>query len=143
MAKANRLNKRRIDRIDQPGIYGDGNTLFLKVRDDGEGGRGSAQWVQIINMEGKRTERGLGGYPLSLSKRPGKSRSTTAALCAGAKTRGQTRTRQRWSGSAHLQGCARRRYRHPARSVARPQERSPMASIHARLRLAEARQDAR
>lgn len=64
MAKANRLNKRRIDRIDQPGIYGDGNTLFLKVRDDGEGGRGSAQWVQIINMDGKRTERGLGGYPL-------------------------------------------------------------------------------
>ena len=34
MAKANRLNKRRIDGIDQPGIYGDGNTLFLKVRDD-------------------------------------------------------------------------------------------------------------
>ena len=64
MAKANRLNQRLIDRIDEPGIYGDGNTLFLKVRDDGDGGRGSAQWVQIIRMEGKRTERGLGGYPL-------------------------------------------------------------------------------
>ena len=64
MAKANKLTKRRIDGIDKPGIYGDGNTLYLRVRDDGEGGCASAQWFQIINMEGKRTERGLGGYPL-------------------------------------------------------------------------------
>ena len=28
------------------------------------GGRGGAQWFQIINVDGKRTERGLGGYPL-------------------------------------------------------------------------------
>ena len=64
MAKANRLTTRKIDRIAEPCIVGDGNTLFLKVRDDGNGGRGSAQWVQIIHINGKRVERGLGGYPI-------------------------------------------------------------------------------
>ena len=64
MAKANRLTTRKIDRIDTPGIYGDGNTLFLRVRSNGKGGCGSAQWVQIIHIDGKRTERGLGGYSL-------------------------------------------------------------------------------
>ena len=64
MAKANRLNQRRIDRIDKPGVYGDGNTLYLRVRDDGNGGCASAQWFQIINVDGKRVERGLGGYPI-------------------------------------------------------------------------------
>lgn len=58
-----RLTKRRIDRITRPGIYGDGRTLYLRVRDDGAGGRGSAQWVQIITIDGKRYDRGLGGYP--------------------------------------------------------------------------------
>ena len=64
MAKANRLTTRIIDRIDAPGVYGDGNTLFLRVRDNGEGGRGSAAWTQIVKIQGKRYERGLGGYPL-------------------------------------------------------------------------------
>lgn len=64
MAKANRLTTRIIDRIDAPGVYGDGNTLFLRVRDNGEGGRGSAAWTQIVKIDGKRYERGLGGYPL-------------------------------------------------------------------------------
>ena len=64
MAKANRLTTRKIDRIATPGTYGDGNTLFLKVRNDGNGGRGSAQWVQILKIDGKRYERGLGGYPI-------------------------------------------------------------------------------
>ena len=64
MAKANRLNQRRIDRMDKPGIYGDGNTLYLRVRDDGKGGCASAQWFQIIHVDGKRVERGLGGYPI-------------------------------------------------------------------------------
>lgn len=66
MAKANRLNKRVLDRImaeGKPRTVGDGNTLFLRVRGD------SAAWVQIIHMNGKRTERGLGGYPIvSLEK---------------------------------------------------------------------------
>ena len=64
MAKANRLTTRKIAEIKEPCIIGDGNTLFLRVRDDGTGGRGSAHWVQIIKIEGKRYERGLGAYPL-------------------------------------------------------------------------------
>jgi len=41
-----------------PGIHGDGDTLFLRVRDGG-----SRQFVQIVSIDGKRVERGLGGYP--------------------------------------------------------------------------------
>lgn len=61
MAKANRLNKRILKQIltgNKNGVYGDGNTLFLRK----QGGRLS--WVQIIRMGGKRVERGLGGYPI-------------------------------------------------------------------------------
>ena len=42
----------------RPGIHGDGGTLFLRVRDGG-----SRQFVQIVSIDGKRVERGLGGYP--------------------------------------------------------------------------------
>ena len=41
-----------------PGIHGDGDTLFLRVRKGG-----SRQFVQIVSIDGKRVERGLGGYP--------------------------------------------------------------------------------
>ena len=58
MAKA-RLTTRKIERLDRPGVYGDGETLYLRVRESG-----SRSWVQIITIDGKRTERGLGGYPL-------------------------------------------------------------------------------
>ena len=61
MAKrqANRLTVKEIDALTEPGIKGDGNTLFLRVREGG-----SKQWFQIVTINGKRTERGLGGYPL-------------------------------------------------------------------------------
>ena len=59
MAQANRLGKRKIDKLAKPGVYGDGNTLYLRVRDTG-----SKRWVQIVHIEGKRYERGLGGYPI-------------------------------------------------------------------------------
>ena len=59
-----KLTVRGIAKFDTPGLYGDGGTLYLKVRDNGEGGRGSAQWIQIMHIDGKRYERGLGGYPV-------------------------------------------------------------------------------
>ena len=59
MAKANRLTVRDIEALDKPGIHGDGNCLFLRVRPGG-----SKQWYQIVTVKGKRIERGLGGYPL-------------------------------------------------------------------------------
>ena len=58
MAKANRLTVKEIDGL-PPGIHGDGNCLFLRVRPGG-----SRQWVQIVQVDGRRMERGLGGYPL-------------------------------------------------------------------------------
>ena len=59
MAKANRLNVKKIDGLSKPGIHGDGNCLFLRVRPGG-----SKQWIQIVQVAGRRIERGLGGYPL-------------------------------------------------------------------------------
>ena len=60
MAKrqANRLTVKEIDGL-PAGIHGDGNCLFLRVRPGG-----SRQWIQIVQVDGRRMERGLGGYPL-------------------------------------------------------------------------------
>ena len=61
MAKANRLTERKLKQIvagNRDGVYGDGNTLFLRKAGN------AASWMQIIRMNGKRVERGLGGYPL-------------------------------------------------------------------------------
>ena len=42
--------------ISTPGLYGDGNTLFLRVAPGG-----SKQWVQRLSIRGKRHDIGLGG----------------------------------------------------------------------------------
>ena len=52
-----KLTVRKIEAA-RPGIHGDGGTLFLRVREGG-----SRQFVQIVSIDGKRVERGLGGYP--------------------------------------------------------------------------------
>ncbi len=52
-----KLTVRKIEAA-RPGIHGDGDTLYLRVRDGG-----SRQWIQIVSIDGKRAERGLGGYP--------------------------------------------------------------------------------
>lgn len=62
-----KLTDTAIRRLDKPGIYGDGDGLFLRVRRGG-----SRQWFFIYKREGKRTEIGLGGYgqgtaPVSLA----------------------------------------------------------------------------
>ena len=43
----------------KPGMYGDGGTLFLRVFPGG-----SRSWVQRLTINGKRTDLGLGGFPL-------------------------------------------------------------------------------
>jgi len=48
----------------KPGIYSDGNGLFLKVRGDKSGTAGSAQWFVRIQLDGKRRDYGLGGGKL-------------------------------------------------------------------------------
>lgn len=63
----NKLSETKIKALTKPGIYGDGDGLFLRVR-----AGGSRQWVFIYRRGGKRVEIGLGGYgqgtaPVSLA----------------------------------------------------------------------------
>lgn len=51
-----KLSVRKIREINQPGLYGDGNTLFLRVAPGG-----SKQWMQRLTIHGKRRDIGLGG----------------------------------------------------------------------------------
>ncbi len=53
----NKLSETKIKGLTKPGIYGDGDGLFLRVR-----AGGSRQWFFIFKREGKRTEIGLGGH---------------------------------------------------------------------------------
>lgn len=53
----NKLSETRIRTLNKPGIYSDGDGLFLRVR-----AGGSKQWVFVFKRNGKRTEIGLGGY---------------------------------------------------------------------------------
>lgn len=52
-----KLSESNLKRLDKPGVYGDGDGLFLRVRKGG-----SKQWFFIFKRDGKRTEIGLGGY---------------------------------------------------------------------------------
>lgn len=53
-----KLTDTAIQRLDsRPGVYSDGDGLFLRIRKGG-----SAQWFFIYKRSGKRTEIGLGGY---------------------------------------------------------------------------------
>lgn len=63
----NKLSETRIRTLTKPGIYSDGDGLFLRVRKGG-----SKQWLFIIKRGGQRSEKGLGGYgqgtaPVSLA----------------------------------------------------------------------------
>lgn len=62
-----KLSETEIKRLEKPGIYSDGDGLFLRVRKGG-----SRQWLFIYKRSGQRTELGLGGYgrgtaPVSLA----------------------------------------------------------------------------
>ena len=54
-----RLNHGKIRALREPGKYGDGGTLFLRVAPGG-----SKSWVQRLTIRGRRVDLGLGGYPL-------------------------------------------------------------------------------
>ena len=140
MAKANRLTVRDIEALDKPGIHGDGNCLFLRVRPGG-----SKQWYQIVTVKGKRIERGLGGYPLvSLQEardtafenrralrrgeNPFETREQAAAAISNAPTFAEA-LEAVFGGSTAI--------------VEEPEKRSAMAGELARLRHADNREDAR
>ena len=52
----NKLTVKMVRALNRPGLYGDGNTLYLKVAPGG-----SKQWIQRLTINGKRHDIGLGG----------------------------------------------------------------------------------
>ncbi|MGT2443080.1 Arm DNA-binding domain-containing protein [Ensifer adhaerens] len=53
----NKLSETKIKTLSSPGIYGDGDGLYLRVQKGG-----SKNWVFIYRRGEKRNEHGLGGY---------------------------------------------------------------------------------
>ena len=53
-----RLTAARVKQLSDPGIYGDGGGLYLRIAPGGAKG-----WIVRIQVKGKRTDRGLGGFP--------------------------------------------------------------------------------
>lgn len=59
-----KLTIAKIKRLDKPGLYGDGGTLYLSVA-----AGGSKSWIQRVKYNGRRRDIGLGGWPVvSLAK---------------------------------------------------------------------------
>ena len=56
------LTKRRIEGLEEPGLYADGvmPTLFMQVARGG-----SKSWIQRLAVHGRRRDLGLGGWPLT------------------------------------------------------------------------------
>lgn len=86
-----KLTESTIKRLDQAGIYSDGDGLFLRVRKGG-----SRQWFFIWKRDGKRTEIGLGGYgqgtaPVSLALAREKAEAIRLKLARGEDPRGEAR----------------------------------------------------
>lgn len=90
----NRLTPRGIAALKEPGIYADGNRLYLRARATGERHDGSGlkmQWVLIyrwgkpgIGRNSNRIEMGLGGYPaISLKIARDKAREANEQLAVG------------------------------------------------------------
>ena len=59
MGKVNRLSAAKVKKITEPGLHGDGGTLYLAVAPGG-----SKSWIQRLTIDGKRCDVGLGGWPL-------------------------------------------------------------------------------
>ena len=51
-----KLTKKQVSDLSKPGRYGDGNGLYLVVSPGG-----SKNWTQRVRLNGKRTDKGLGG----------------------------------------------------------------------------------
>src|SRR5690606_31883532 len=82
-----KLSEASIKRNDKPGIYSDGDGLFLRVRKGG-----SRQWFFIWKRNGKRSEIGLGGYgqgtaPVSLALARQKAEAIREQLARGVDAR--------------------------------------------------------
>lgn len=79
----NKLSETRIRTLTKPGVYSDGDGLYLRVFKGG-----SKSWIFIYKRKGTRTELGLGGYgqgtaPVSLSLAREKAEAVRQRLARG------------------------------------------------------------
>jgi integrase len=81
MARAlHKLTDRKVASLKEPGIYGDGGSLFLRISGS------SKRWLFIYRRpsDKKRVERGLGGYPaVSLAQAREKAKAARDLLADG------------------------------------------------------------
>ena len=56
---SNALSAARVSTVKKPGRYADGNGLYLVVDPTG-----NKRWIQRLTISGRRTDLGLGGYPV-------------------------------------------------------------------------------
>lgn len=87
-----KLTEASIKKTDKPGVYGDGDGLFLRVRKGG-----SRQWFFIYRRGTARTEIGLGGYgqgtaPVSLSLAREKADALRDRLARGEDLKAEKKT---------------------------------------------------
>ncbi len=84
-ARPQRLTNEYIRDIRRPGIHSDNrNGLRLRVVRSAKHGKISKQWVQRLQIDGRRTDRGLGGYPVvSLEEAREIAARNQVASCAG------------------------------------------------------------
>jgi integrase len=52
------LTAEQVRKLDKPGRYGDGGGLYLNVAPGG-----SRSWIQRVRIDGRRLDKGLGGFP--------------------------------------------------------------------------------
>ena len=52
------LTAAKVRELSKSGRYGDGGGLYLSIAK-----AGSKSWVMRLRVDGKRTDKGLGGYP--------------------------------------------------------------------------------
>src|SRR5690606_12592386 len=79
----NKLSETRIRTLTKPGVYSDGDGLYLRVFKGG-----SKSWIFIYKRKGIRTELGLGGYgqgtaPVSLALAREKAEAIRQRLARG------------------------------------------------------------
>ena len=74
-----KLTTARVRKLNEAGRYGDGGGLYLNVSKTG-----TKSWVQRVRIVGKRTDKGLGGFPsVALSEARRLADSNRVALAAG------------------------------------------------------------
>ena len=82
-----KLTHKQIEGLASRGRYGDGGGLYLNIAPGG-----SKSWVQRITIDGKRTDKGLGGFPaVSLAEARHIAKENKAAVKEG---------RNPWDGAA-------------------------------------------